>query len=210
MTIDPTNAGANGLVDRAKNILLTPKAEWEKIAAEPFDLQKLYTGYVVPLAALAAVCGFIGMSLVGMSAFGISYRVPIVTGIVQAVVQIALSTAMVYVMALVTNALAPNFGSQQDVERAHKLAAYGCTAGFLAGVFAILPPLALLWLVGLYSLYLIYVGLPVMMKTPQDKVIGYVVVIVLVTIVIGVVVNLVLGTILNAVGLGVRPPGAAF
>jgi hypothetical protein len=210
MTIDPTNAGANGLVDRAKNILLTPKAEWEKIAAEPFDLQKLYTGYVVPLAALAAVCGFIGMSLVGMSAFGISYRVPIVTGIVQAVVQIALSTAMVYVMALVTNALAPNFGSQQDVERAHKLAAYGCTAGFLAGVFAILPPLALLGLVGLYSLYLIYVGLPVMMKTPQDKVIGYVVVIVLVTIVIGVVVNLVLGTILNAVGLGVRPPGAAF
>lgn len=210
MTIDPTNAGANGLVDRAKNILLTPKAEWEKIAAEPFDLQKLYTGYVVPLAALAAVCGFIGMSLVGMSAFGMSYRVPIVTGIVQAVVQIALSTAMVYVMALVTNALAPNFGSQQDVERAHKLAAYGCTAGFLAGVFAILPPLALLGLVGLYSLYLIYVGLPVMMKTPQDKVIGYVVVIVLVTIVIGVVVNLVLGTILNAVGLGVRPPGAAF
>lgn len=210
MTIDPTNAGANGLVDRAKNILLTPKAEWEKIAAEPFDLQKLYTGYVVPLAALAAVCGFIGMSLVGMSAFGISYRVPIVTGIVQAVVQIALTTAMVYVMALVTNALAPNFGSQQDVERAHKLAAYGCTAGFLAGVFAILPPLALLGLVGLYSLYLIYVGLPVMMKTPQDKVIGYVVVIVLVTIVIGVVVNLVLGTILNAVGLGVRPPGAAF
>lgn len=210
MTIDPTNAGANGLVDRAKNILLTPKAEWEKIAAEPFDLPKLYTGYVVPLAALAAVCGFIGMSLVGMSAFGMSYRVPIVTGIVQAVVQIALSTAMVYVMALVTNALAPNFGSQQDVERAHKLAAYGCTAGFLAGVFAILPPLALLGLVGLYSLYLIYVGLPVMMKTPQDKVIGYVVVIVLVTIVIGVVVNLVLGTILNAVGLGVRPPGAAF
>lgn len=210
MTIDPTNAGANGLVDRAKNILLTPKAEWEKIAAEPFDLQKLYTGYVVPLAALAAVCGFIGMSLVGMSAFGISYRVPIVTGIVQAVVQIALNTAMVYVMALVTNALAPNFGSQQDVERAHKLAAYGCTAGFLAGVFAILPPLALLGLVGLYSLYLIYVGLPVMMKTPQDKVIGYVVVIVLVTIVIGVVVNLVLGTILNAVGLGVRPSGAAF
>ncbi len=210
MAIDPTNAGANGLVDRVKNIILSPKAEWERIAAEPFDLQKLYVGYVIPLAALAAVCGFIGMSIIGVSGFGISYRVPIVAGVVQAIVQVVLGAAMVYVMALVTNALAPNFGSQPDVERAHKLAAYGCTAGFLAGVFAILPPLALLGLVGLYSLYLIYVGLPVMMKTPQDKVIGYVVVIVLVTIVIGVVLNLVLGTILNTLGLGVRPPGVAF
>ncbi|HVK81859.1 MAG TPA: YIP1 family protein, partial [Verrucomicrobiae bacterium] len=76
MTIDPTNAGANGLVDRAKNILLTPKAEWEKISAEPFDLQKLYVGYVVPLAALAAICAFIGTSLIGVSLLGVGYRVP--------------------------------------------------------------------------------------------------------------------------------------
>ena len=210
MTIDPTNAGANGLVDRAKNILLTPKAEWEKIAAEPFDLQKLYTGYVLPLAALAAICAFIGTSLIGVSLLGVGYRVPIVNGIVAAALQTAVAVAMVYVMALVTNALAPNFGSQPDVGQSHKLAAYGCTAGFLASVFSIFPPIAMLAIVGLYSLYLIYVGLPILMKTPADKVLVYLIVIVLVTIVVGVVLNTIVGVILGAIGLGIGAPAIAY
>lgn len=210
MTIDPTNAGANGLVDRAKAILLSPKAEWEKIAGEPFDLQKLYVGYVIPLAALAAICAFIGSTIFGVSALGFSYKVPIVTGIVSAALQIAVALAMVYVMALVANALAPNFGAQQDIGQAHKLAAYGCTAGFLAGVFAIFPPIAMLAIVGLYSLYLLYVGLPILMKTPADKAILYLVVLIVVMIVVGVVLNVITSTILTAVGLGVAVPGLTY
>lgn len=210
MTIDPINAGSAGLVDRAKNILLTPKAEWQKIESEPFDLQKLYVGYVLPLAALAAICGFIGMSIFGVSALGVGFKVPIVTGIVSAILQTAVAVVMVYVMALVTNALAPNFGSQPDVGKSHKLAAYGCTAGFLAGVFAIFPPLAMLAIVGLYSLYLLFVGLPILMKTPEDKAILYLIVIVVIMIVAGFVLNLITGAILGVIGLGVAVPGAAF
>jgi len=134
----------------------------------------------------------------------------VVNGIVAAVLQTVVGAAMVYVMALVTNALAPNFGSQPDVGQSHKLAAYGCTAGFLAGVFSIFPPLAMLAIVGLYSLYLIYVGLPILMKTPADKVIVYLIVIVLVTIVVGVVLNTIVGVILGAIGLGIGAPAITY
>lgn len=206
MTIEPTGAGTAGLVDRVKNILLTPQAEWDKIAAEPADLNKLYLGYVLPLAALAAVCGFIGMSVLGVSGFGITYRVPLLAGLVGAVLQVGMGLAGVYIMAMITNALAPNFGSTPDPMQAHKLSAYGSTAGFLAGVFAIIPALAALGIVGLYSLVLIFIGLPRLMKTPEDKRIGYFATIVVVDIVVMVVISVVLGAVRSAAGMGVPGP----
>jgi len=207
MTIEPTGTASTGLVDRIKNILLTPQAEWERIDAEPADVNKIYVGYVVPLCALAAICGFIGLSVFGVSAFGVSYRVPLMTGLVSAVLQVVLGVAGVFLLAFVTNALAPTFGSQQNMGQAHKLAAYGSTAGFLSGVFAIFPPLAILSLVGLYSLYLLYVGLPKMMKTPDDKRVGYFITIILVAIVAWILIGAVMGSIRMAMGGMGGPPG---
>src|SRR5262245_19860553 len=157
MTIDPNlGAAAPALIDRIKNILLTPQSEWDRIAAEPADVNKLYMGYVLPLAALSAICTFIGMSIFGIMGF----RIGIVPGAVTAVVQVLMALVGVFVLAFVTNALAPTFGSQQDMGQAHKLAAYSSTAGFLAGVFTLFPPLSMLAIVGLYSLALLYIGLP--------------------------------------------------
>jgi hypothetical protein len=191
MTIDPANAGSPGLVDRAKNILLQPQKEFDQIAGEPADVNKLYIGYVLPLAALSALCMFIGTSLIGVMGF----KIAIVPGLIGAVLQVAVALACVFAVAFVTNMLAPNFGSQQDMGQAHKLVAYGSTAAFLSGVFMILPPLAILGLVGLYSIALFYIGLPRLMKTPEDKRVTYL----LVIIVVFVVVAIVLGTVVGAV-----------
>lgn len=200
MTMDPASAGAPNLIERAKNILLQPKAEWDRIAAEPANVSQLYVGYVLPLAAFAAICSFIGLSLIGVSAFGVSYKVPMVAGLVSAVLQIVMGVIGVYIMALIANALAPSFGSVKDQGQAHKLAVYGCTAGFLAGVFSIFPPLAMLGLLGLYSLVLVYFGLTPLMKTPDDKRIGYLITIIVVMIVVWIVIGVVVGGVRTAIG----------
>ena len=200
MTVEPTGAGAPNIIERAKNILLQPQSEWDRIAGEQAEVGKLYTGYVLPLAAIAAICGFIGLSVFGASAFGVSYRVPMLTGAVSAVLQVVMGLVGVYVLAMITNALAPNFGSRQDMGQAHKLAAYGSTAGFLAGVFAILPPLAILGILGLYSLVLIYIGLPRLMGTPEDKRIGYFITIIVAAIVLWLVIGAVMGLAQRSLG----------
>jgi hypothetical protein len=202
MTIDPTNAGGAGLIDRAKNIILTPAAEFDRVDAETPNVQQIYTGYVLPLAAVAAICGFIGASVIGFSGFGISYKVPIVAGLVGAVLRVIMGMVGVYLMAFITNALAPSFGSQSNMGKAHQLAAYGSTAGLLAGVFAIFPALAVLGIVGLYSFYLWYVGLGKLMKTPDDKRIVYL----LVVVVIAIVVYLVIGAVVGAVQMSMMGP----
>lgn len=205
MTVDPTQAGAPNIVERAMNILLKPQAEWDRIAGEPADVNKIYLGYVLPLAALSAICAFIGLSLIGVSAFGVSVKVPLVSGLVGAVIQVVMALVGVYVLAIITNALAPNFGSQQDMGQAHKLAAYGSTASFIAGVFSIFPPLAMLGILGLYSLVLMYIGLPRLMKTPEDKRIGYLATIIIIAIVLSIVIGVIVGTARSALGGGVAP-----
>ena len=173
-----------GLVDRVKAILLTPQKEWPVIEAESATPASLYTGYIIPLAAIPAVAGFVGMSVFGMRVLGMSVKVPFSNGLTNAVVVFALALVGVFVLALIIDALAPSFGGQKSQIQALKLAAYSSTASWLAGIFLIIPALSILSIVGIYSLYLLFLGLPVMMKSPPDKSVAYTVVVILVAIVL--------------------------
>lgn len=170
-----------GLIDRAKNILLQPKQEWPVIDAEQTSTGALYTGYIIPLAAIGPVA-----SLIGWSAFGFvgSYRIPIGVGLRMAVVQYVLALIGVFVLGLIIDALAPTFGGQKNQTQALKVAVYSSTAAWVAGIFGLIPALAILSILGLYSLYLLYLGLPILMKAPQDKAVGYAVVVIISAIVL--------------------------
>ena len=99
------------LIERAKAILLKPAQTWPVIDAEPATVASIYKDWLVIMAAIPAVCGFIGMSLIGVGAFGYSYRTPIIGGIVAAVFGYVLSLVMAYVMALVVDALSDVLGA---------------------------------------------------------------------------------------------------
>ncbi|WP_332776101.1 Yip1 family protein [Polaromonas sp.] len=180
------------LVQRVQDILLKPKDTWPVIEQEATDTAALYKNYLIILAAVPAVAAFIGLSLIGVGAFGVHVRVPFVPGLVNMVVSYALSLVMVFVLALVVDALAPTFGGSKSQISALKLVAYGSTAGFLGGIFSLLPSLSILGLLAaLYSIYLIYTGLPVLMKNPPEKSLAYTAVI----IVCGIVAGVILGTV---------------
>ncbi len=173
------------LKDRVTKILTSPKTEWPVIDAESTDVAKLYTGYIMILAAIPPLAGFIGSSILG---FGL-FRVGIAAGLAGAIVGYALALAGVYVCAFIIDKLAPTFESKPSLIQALKLVAYAYTAAWVAGVANVIPILgSLIALVGaLYSIYLMYLGLPVLMKTPEAKVIPYLVVSILVVIVVSVI-----------------------
>lgn len=184
------------LKDRVTKILTSPKTEWPVIDAETTDVAKLYTGYIMILAAIPPLASFIGSSILG---FGI-FRLGITAGLIGAIISYALSLAGVYVCALIIDKLAPTFESKPSMIQALKLVAYASTASWVAGVFNILPifgPLLAL-LGGLYAIYLLYLGLPVLMKTPEAKVIPYLVVSVLVVIVVSVLAMMLAASIVGA------------
>jgi hypothetical protein len=197
MTIVEPGSARSGLVGRVKSLLLRPAATWDVIDAEPATVGGLYRNYVLPLAAIPAVCGLIGMLAFGVSAFGFTYRPPVLLSVAQAVVSYGVSLAMVFVTALIIEALAPNFGGTKDRIQALKVAAYAPTAVWIAGVFGLVPVLGVVALLGgLYSLYLLYLGLPKLMKTPQEKALPYF----LVVLAVAVVITLVGGMVAAGVG----------
>lgn len=179
------------LIERAKNICLKPKSEWGVIAGESTASGTLVVGYVLPLVAISAVAGLIGGSVVGHTLpFIGTYRVPIVTGIVLAIYRVVMAVVGVGVLALIINALAPSFGGEKNPQQALKVAAYSYTPAWLAGLFMLLPGLGFLVLLGaLFGLYVLYLGLPRLMKSPEDRSLGYTAVVVICAIVIGVVIG---------------------
>jgi len=192
------------IVERAKNICLTPKTEWPIIAAEPAATVPLITGYAAPLAAIGAICGFIGGALIGKTLpFVGHYRVPIVSALVAAVFTFGMALVGVFVLSLIIDALAPTFGGEKNSGQALKLAVYSYTPAWLAGVLQIVPVLGLLsFFAALYAIYLLYLGLPRLMKNPEDKSVVYTVVVFVCAIVLSLVLSAVGGVILGAGMLG--------
>ncbi len=185
------------IIERAKGIVLSPKTEWDKIAAETTDVKSLYVNYAMILAAIPAVCGLIGSTLIGVSLPIVgTIRTPIAAALVQLVLTYVLGLAIIYAVSLIVNALAPTFDGQKDPVQALKLVVYSSTPVWLAGVFSLVPMLGVLGVVaGLYGLYLLYIGLTPLMKNPQDKSIGYTALIIISYIVMAIVMGVVVATV---------------
>jgi Yip1 domain len=183
------------IVARVQAILLKPKEEWLKIKDEPATIKDLFVPYVVILAAIPAVATFLGTLLF------VSFRIPGGGGtwtgraFLYAIFSYILSLVVVYAFGFIINALAPNFGSTQNLMMAMKLAVYSMTPAWIAGIFNLIPALSVLSVLGsLYGLYILYLGFSTpLMGTPKEKTVGYVVVSIVVVIVLMAVVGAILG-----------------
>lgn len=191
-----------GLVERVKNIILTPNSEWSVIAKESTSTASLYAGYIVPLAAIGPLASIIGMSVIGVSIpfLGGTIRTPIMSSITYAILAYALALVGVLILSLIINALAPVFSGEKNSHQALKVAAYAYTPAWLAGIFHLIPMLAMLGIIAaMYAIYLLYTGLPVLMKSPKDKAVGYTALVIVAGFVLGVVMGAISAA---AIGIG--------
>jgi hypothetical protein len=184
-TIEP-GVGSSGLVSRVKGMIMSPATEWDRIDAEPATVKGLYTGYVCIVAAIPAIAGVIGGLLFGMAAFGVAGPMFLVPAIVGAIIGYIGSLISVAVVAMIIDALAPSFDATKSQIQAFKVAAYAFTPAWVAGILAIVPMIGWLGMLvgGLYSLYVLYLGQPKLMRAPEQKAMGYVVVTIIVAIVV--------------------------
>jgi hypothetical protein len=196
------------LIDRAKAIVLKPAEEWPKIAAETDSQADVLKNYVLPLAAIGPVAGLIGSQVFGYGALFVSYRPSIVSSLVTALLSFVLTIVGVFVLAAIADWLAPKFEGQSNKQNAFRLVAYGGTAAWLAGIFSLVPMLAVFGLLGLYSIYLFYTGVGPMMAVPEARRIAYTVVTFLAAAVIYWLVAMVVGLLVAAAGLGAAGIGA--
>lgn len=185
------------LINRAKNLLLTPKTEWQAIAAEQPNINQLIMNYLVPFVLLGALASFIGYGIIGFGVLGIRIA-GMGWGLYYAITRIILGIGSVYITALVVDALAPSFGSEKNFGRSMQLVVYASTPSLVAGLFSFLPLLSgLIALAGaVYSIYLWYLGIGPIKQTAEDKKVVYLLVTYAVLLVAYFLISMVLGIIL--------------
>ena len=157
------------LIERAKGICLSPKAEWPKIAAETADVKSLYVGYAMILAAIPALA-----KLLSTARFSLAMAIGI------AALSYLLGLVAIFVVGLIINAFAPTFDATPEPTQSLKIAVYSATPGWIAGIFNVIPWVG--WMLSvagsLYGAYLLFEGLSPLMKSPPDKSLGYAVLVV--------------------------------
>jgi hypothetical protein len=157
------------ILSRAYGLLREPKKEWEQIRAEETTIPNILIGYVAPLAAIPPVCDLIGQTL-----FNPALAADIGQSIIRAVVTWIVSIGLVFFLGVLINVVADNFDADKDELSAQKIAAYSLTPSFLSGVFSLWPPL---WWLSLFALaamvYLMFRGLPILMRAPEETALGY-------------------------------------
>lgn len=157
-------------VSRAKALLVDPAAEWSRIERESGDPAYLLSRYVAVLALVPAAFGFIGASVIGAVVPGAGLvRAPLFDGLFGAIFGYVEAFVTVLVLGFIINFLAPLFGARKDFDSAFKLAVYCFTPAWLAGIFLVLPGLRFLVLTGFYGAYVLWTGLPRLMKAPAQQ-----------------------------------------
>ncbi len=185
------------IMDRIKGMLLSPRTEWPKVAAEPASVQSIYTGWVMILGLLGPIAILL-LSSVFFGGFGV---LAAVASYVNTLVGIA-------IIALIADLIAPTFGGTRDYVAALKLVAYAATAIWIAQIALIVPVLgALVALAGaIYSVYLMFLGAPVLKKCSTDKAVAYTIVLLLCAIVIGYIIRAILLGVGFGAGMGMPAP----
>jgi hypothetical protein len=181
------------LVTRAKNILLTPKTEWPFIAGETTPMASLFTGYVLPLAAIGPIATVVGQLLFGGG-------VSMAAIVVLAIATFVMAFVAVYVVALIASKVAPSFGGKDDMGQALKLVAYSYTASWVGAIFNLVPAISLLGVIAaIYGLYILFTGTSPMLSVPKEKSVGYTAVVILVAIGLYIVIGIVIGVFVGAI-----------
>ncbi len=179
------------IIKRATNIIVKPVDEWQVIKNEASDKKQVIMNYALPVIAVVAIASLIGGFI--FTRFSVSYQILI------AVRAFIVPFAGLYISAILINELAPSFGSKKDINAAFKLVIYSFTASFLASIVTgLIPLLFFVGIFGLYSIYLLWVGITPMMETPENKKVGYVIVSALIIIVVYFIISLILGFILSS------------
>jgi hypothetical protein len=161
-------------IQHARDLLAHPRHGWRTIKDERTSLARICCKRLAILAAIPALSLFCGLTLIGWSLSGKEFHIfdidkafLLAFGFYCSMIIGALS------MAYFVFWLEKTYGGKAKFEHCVNFITYTALPMYLCGLVAVIP---IVWLVVLtiftgmiYSLYLLYVGIPIFMNIPEGK-----------------------------------------
>ncbi|HEX8588044.1 Yip1 family protein [Pseudomonas sp.] len=163
------------MIHHVLGLFTHPDQEWQEIRGEGDEsIGHLYLTHTLLLAAIPPVSAYIGTTQVG---WAIADRAPVMltsdSAVWMALMSYIALLAGVGVMGGFIHWMARTYDATPTLARCVAFATYTATPLFLGGLAALYPHMWLGMMVGLaavcYTVYLLYVGLPVFMAVAPDE-----------------------------------------
>jgi len=156
------------IINQAKDIVLNPVGTLNKLKDEKVELND-----IIIYLAIVGFPTFLGL-LLGYGFVWSGAGNLIGYGFAIAIITYIMTIIGVIVFGFILNAIAPNFKTTQNKMQALKLVSYAATPWLLLGIAYIFPAAGLISLLGgLYGLYILYIGIPILMGTSKDQQLGF-------------------------------------
>jgi hypothetical protein len=152
------------VIHRVKKIMFQSHHAWDEIRSESLQEREIFLNYLIYVAAVPAVAGFLGSLFVKENFF---------RSLIWAFLFFGLSLGGVRVAAKVLNFWAPNFKAEHDYLSMLKLMAYSFTPIFLACIFFIIPPVHFFSVLGIFGFYTFWIGLPKLIPCPPQELFNF-------------------------------------
>ena len=151
-----------------------PKEEWGSIHKERYSIAHVFMAQISILAAIPAVCMFIGTTQIGWSLTGNDFvKLTVGSALSAAVAFYFACWVAVAFIAYSIHWMEKTYGGHVNMNECLILTTFTATPLFMSGLAGLYPMLWFNVLVGLaalcYSVYLLYVGVPVIMEIPEDR-----------------------------------------
>lgn len=167
---------SGNIFKRAINIMFKPRQEWTVVADEKPRIPLLIFGYTLIFSIIPVLTLMIKNSFYHFGYkfhFGFAFQGTIY-GLALGLLFAIAAIAAIIVAALIINALSTAFKTEKNFGRAMQLTTYSFTPMFFAASLYLIPFLSfLVFLAGLYGIFILLIGQPLIMKTPKNNQIGY-------------------------------------
>lgn len=155
-----------------------PRTEWQSISDEKLDITQFGLLRMLSLAAIPAASFLLGVSLIGWSLSGDTFnKMAFGEAAFLAVGFYLLIITFTLLMAYFTFTMERAYGEEASFSRCLLFITYTATPMYLAGLIGLFPivwlSVGVLLLAVCYSVFLLYVGIPIYMNIDTGK--GYVV-----------------------------------
>ncbi len=156
------------IYQQIKEVVTNPAQFWVKTKSENKSSADLLAGYYLPLVLVASLAVFLG-TWIGSSHFYIGFAV------LKAIRELVILVLQYLISVFFVNELITTFDGKKNIIAARKLVAYSLSPLLLVSIVTgLFPALYIVDILGLYSIYIFWVGAKELLNLPERKLSSYI------------------------------------
>lgn len=155
---------------RLKNLLTKTDQTWLEISQEQSTVQNMLKYQLLIFALIPVLCAFLSDAVIGVEMFNKVHRKPVYSSLVNSFLYYLSIIAFVFLLSFGLKIITIFFEIKVGFINTFKIINYSVFPVLFFSLLSLIPGASfLVYLISIYSVYIFYKGLPIVIKNQHDK-----------------------------------------